>query len=88
MPVTAHAGDTLQSIAAEYRVPAWAVAQINKKAEGGALGDGEHIVVPRYLGAKLPNLAASPATSPAAGPAPATRHWPVILRHSPRYSGN
>jgi hypothetical protein len=73
VPVTAHAGDTLQSIAAEYRVPVWAVAQINKKAEGAALGDGEHIVVPRYLGAKLPNLAASPATSPAGSPAPAAR---------------
>ena len=65
LPVSAHAGDTLQSIAAAYRVPVWAVAQINKKPEGAALSEGERIVVPRYIGAKLP--------SPAAAAAPAER---------------
>jgi hypothetical protein len=69
LTVSAHAGDTLPSIAAAYHVPVWAVAQINKKSEGAALGDGERVVVPRYLGVKLPN----PATGPAAGPAPAIR---------------
>jgi hypothetical protein len=65
LAVSAHAGDTLPSIAAAYHVPVWAVAQINKKPEGGTLSEGERIVVPRYLGVRLP----SPATSPA----PATR---------------
>jgi hypothetical protein len=50
MPVTAHAGDTLQTIAAANHVPVWAVAQINKKPEGAALTEGERVVVPRYLG--------------------------------------
>jgi hypothetical protein len=50
MPVSAHAGDTLQSLASTYHVPVWALAQINKKPEGAALGEGDRIVVPRYLG--------------------------------------
>ncbi len=49
-PVSAHAGDTLQTLAAGYHVPAWALAQINQKSESAALTEGERIVVPRYLG--------------------------------------
>jgi thioesterase domain-containing protein len=49
-PVSAHAGDTLQSLATEYHVPLWALAQINQKSEGAALSEGERIVVPRYIG--------------------------------------
>jgi hypothetical protein len=49
-PVIAHAGDTVQTIAAANHVPAWAVAQINKKAENAMLNEGERVVVPRYLG--------------------------------------
>jgi pimeloyl-ACP methyl ester carboxylesterase len=69
LTVSAHAGDTLPSIAAAYHVPVWALAQINKKPEGASLGEGERVVVPRYLGAKLP----SQPTSPAAAAAPAER---------------
>jgi LysM domain-containing protein len=50
--VTAHAGDTPQSVATAYHVPLWAVTQINKLPEGTALTEGQRIVVPRYLGAK------------------------------------
>jgi hypothetical protein len=50
MAVSAHAGDTLQSIATTYHVPVWALAQINKKSETAALTEGERVVVPRYLG--------------------------------------
>jgi thioesterase domain-containing protein len=49
-PVSAHAGDTLQSLATEYHVPLWALAQINQKSESATLTEGERIVVPRYLG--------------------------------------
>jgi len=49
MPVAAHAGDTLQSLAATYHVPLWALAQVNQKSERTALTEGERIVVPRYL---------------------------------------
>jgi len=48
-PVSAHAGDTLQTLAANYHVPVWALVQINHKAENAALTEGERIVVPRYL---------------------------------------
>jgi hypothetical protein len=51
-PVAAHAGDTLQTVAATYHVPLWALIQLNQKAEHGALTEGERIVIPRYLGAK------------------------------------
>jgi len=70
-PVAAHAGDTLQTLAAAYHVPLWALAQINKKSETAALTEGERIVVPRYLGQRMvPSPAASPAPSPAESSAP------------------
>jgi LysM repeat protein len=61
-PVSAHAGDTMQSIATAYHVPVWALAQINQKSESAALTEGERIVVPRYLGQRVgPKLAAPEA---------------------------
>jgi thioesterase domain-containing protein len=51
-PISAHAGDTLQTVAAAYHVPLWALIELNPKAEHGPLAEGEHIVVPRYIGAK------------------------------------
>jgi LysM repeat protein len=78
VPVQAHAGDTLQTIATAYHVPLWAVAQINQKAENATLSEGQRIIVPRYVGQRLasrlapaeaPGAAASPVSSPASGPA-------------------
>jgi len=66
MAVSAHAGDTLQSLAATYHVPLWALTQINRKPEAAALTEGEHVVIPRYLGPRA-------AASPASGSAPAER---------------
>ncbi len=51
--VQARAGDTIQSLAAAYHVPAWAVAQINQKAESAPLSEGQRVVIPRMLGQKL-----------------------------------
>jgi hypothetical protein len=56
--VSAHAGETLQAVAATYRVPVWVMAQINRKSEGAALSEGERLIVPRYLGQRI---AAKPA---------------------------
>jgi LysM repeat protein len=67
--VSAHAGDTLQTIATTYHVPLWALTQINKVSDAAALTEGQRIVVPRYLGQKLPSPA--PAAAPAAAQAPA-----------------
>jgi hypothetical protein len=68
--VSAHAGDTLQSLAATYHVPAWALAQLNRKSEGAALSEGERIIVPRYLGQRIaqrssPSEAAKPVSTEA-----------------------
>ena len=71
--VSAHSGETLQALAASYHVPAWAVAQINRKSEGAALSEGERIVIPRYLGQRIARPgspeAAKPASSDEAKPA-------------------
>jgi len=71
MPVSAHAGDTMQSLATEYHVPLWALAQANQKSESAALSEGERIVVPRYLGQKVgPKPASSESAKPATSDAP------------------
>ncbi len=49
MPVFARPGDSLQSIAATYHVPLWALTQVNKGAEHTPLVPGERVVVPRHL---------------------------------------
>jgi LysM repeat protein len=70
MPVTAHAGDTLQTLAATYHVPLWALTQINQKSENAALTEGQRIVVPRNLGQRFaPRPGASPAKDSAPNPA-------------------
>jgi thioesterase domain-containing protein len=78
--ISARAGDTLQSLAAAYHVPVWAVAQVNRKSESTALSEGERIVMPRYLGQRFARPispeAAKPASSdepkPVSGEAPAS----------------
>ncbi len=51
-PVSAHAGETLAKACGGLQVPLWALDQINKNSENTALTEGQHIVIPRYLGAK------------------------------------
>ena len=60
MAVSAHAGDTLHSLAGVYHVPVWALAQLNRKSENAALTEGERVVVPRYLGQRIASRSASP----------------------------
>jgi thioesterase domain-containing protein len=64
--VSAHSGETLQALAASYHVPAWAVAQINRKSEGAALSEGERIVIPRYLGQRIARAGSLDAAKPGA----------------------
>jgi LysM domain len=63
LPVTAHAGDTIQSLATTYHVPVWAITQINKLPETAALTEGQRVVVPRYLVPKAAPVAAAPLKS-------------------------
>jgi thioesterase domain-containing protein len=83
--VSAHAGDTLQSLAGIYHVPVWALAQLNRKSEAAALSEGERVIVPRYLGQRLaarsaPGETAKPeadTTKPASSDEPAASEEPV-----------
>jgi hypothetical protein len=49
LPVAAHERDTLETLAASYHVPLWAVAQVNPVAKNAPLTEGQRIIVPRHL---------------------------------------
>jgi len=68
--ISAHAGDTLQSLAAAYHVPVWAVAQVNRKSESATLSEGERVVMPRYLGQRFARPTSPDATKPASSDEP------------------
>jgi pimeloyl-ACP methyl ester carboxylesterase len=61
-PVSAHAGDTLKTLAESNHVPLWALAQINSVSESEPLSEGQRIVVPQYL-APNPGTIASTVSS-------------------------
>lgn len=69
VPVVARAGDTVQTLATQYHVPPWSIAQINRLPEDGTLTAGQRIVVPRYL----TPVAAAPSTAAVSTPAPPRR---------------
>ncbi len=62
LPLQAHAGDTLTSLAATYRVPLWAMAEVNSVSDREPLADGQRIVVPRHL-VPMPTPAATAMSS-------------------------
>ena len=64
LPVAAHERDTLETLAAGYHVPLWAVAQVNPVAKDALLTEGQRIIVPRHLTpVRLPNPVSSYAPS-------------------------
>ena len=48
-PVFAHHGDTLQTLAALYRVPLWSLTQINRVSDNAPLAPGQRVTIPRHL---------------------------------------
>jgi hypothetical protein len=54
--VATRSDDTVQSIATEYRVPVWALTQINRLPQDGLTPLGSRIIVPQHL---LPPAAAT-----------------------------
>ena len=48
-PAFVRAGDTLETLAANYRVPLWALTQINQIPESAALVANQRVIVPRLL---------------------------------------
>jgi hypothetical protein len=63
LPVQAHAGDTLKSIAATYHVPLWSLAEINSLSARAPLSEGQRVIIPRHL---VPMAMPSTVTSYAA----------------------
>jgi len=47
--ITTYRGDTLETIAAQYRVPLWSLTQINPGTDKGPLASGRRLIVPRHL---------------------------------------
>jgi hypothetical protein len=49
LPVIARPGDTLQTLAALYRVPLWSLTQINAMPDDTPLAPGRRVIVPRHI---------------------------------------
>jgi len=49
MVISARPGDTLQTLAQQYQVPMWALAQLNPGPDNAPLVPGQRVVVPRHL---------------------------------------
>ena len=49
LPVQAHAGDTLKSMALTYHVPLWSLAEINAMSVRAPLSEGQRVIIPRHL---------------------------------------
>jgi len=48
--ITAHAGDTLQTLAQQYGLPLWSLTQINQQiSENAPLAAGQRVIIPRHL---------------------------------------
>jgi pimeloyl-ACP methyl ester carboxylesterase len=62
MTIAARGGDTLQTLAAQYRVPLWALAQANQLPDNVTLGAGQRVVVPRHVAAAVA-IGAEPVSS-------------------------
>jgi pimeloyl-ACP methyl ester carboxylesterase len=61
MVVTAHPGDTLQTLAQQYQLPLWSLTQMNPGPDDSPLVPGEHVIVPRRLAP--PTTVAQPLAS-------------------------
>jgi murein DD-endopeptidase MepM/ murein hydrolase activator NlpD len=66
-PVTASSGETIESIARKYGVPASAITQTNGFREGALLRPGQRVVIPRYVSASA-TRAAAPAPQASVAP--------------------
>jgi murein DD-endopeptidase MepM/ murein hydrolase activator NlpD len=68
-PISVAHGDTVESIARRYGVPASAIIQANNLTSPATLRAGQQLVIPRYRSARAP--ASSPSIAPAAAAAAA-----------------
>ena len=66
-PVTVGAGETVESIARKYGVPASALRQTNNLSETNAIRPGQRIVIPRYVSLSASALRAAKSAHVAQG---------------------
>jgi LysM repeat protein len=67
-PVVARSGDTLQTLAALYHVPLWALAQTNQVPNDALLVPGQRVIIPRHLDQPI-----APSTAAVSGKVPSRR---------------
>ena len=68
-PVTVASGETVDSIARKFGVPASAITETNGFREGAALRPGQRVVIPRYVSTSVsPSHTPAPAPQAAAAP--------------------
>jgi LysM domain len=68
VPAVARSGDTLQTLAALYRVPLWSLAQTNQVPDDALLVAGERVIIPRHLEQPI-----APSTAAVSGKTPSRR---------------
>jgi LysM domain len=68
VPAVARSGDTLQTLAALYRVPVWSLAQTNQVPNDALLVAGERVIIPRHLEQPI-----APSTAAVSGKTPSRR---------------
>jgi hypothetical protein len=68
VPAVARSGDTLQTLAALYRVPLWSLAQTNQVPDDALLVSGERVIIPRHLEQPI-----APSTAAVSGKIPSRR---------------
>jgi murein DD-endopeptidase MepM/ murein hydrolase activator NlpD len=83
-PVTVAAGDTVDTLARRYGVPASAIAQSNNIAPHGTIYPGQQLVIPRYVSSTVVASAGPPPRAPmVAAPAPVPAAPAVASRGQP-----
>ena len=63
-PVTVAYGETVESIARKYGVPASAILETNGFRDGASLRPGQRVVIPRYVSASAANAPAPQMSAP------------------------
>jgi murein DD-endopeptidase MepM/ murein hydrolase activator NlpD len=69
-PVTVGPGETVDTLAKRYGVPAGAILQANNISAAHALKPGQRLVIPRFAQPAAAPVPAAPATAPAVAAAP------------------
>jgi murein DD-endopeptidase MepM/ murein hydrolase activator NlpD len=90
-PITVAPGETVDSIARRYGVPATVIMEVNRLPSANAIQAGQRLVIPRYgsSAAAAPAVAALPPSHPVAPPPPPAVKpvAPVVASVAPHAAG-